>query len=1112
MSKLRSDELVNMEGDGAPSFPQGATTIEPTTDDQVATKSYVDTAISAASGNAVSDTAPTNPAIGSLWTDTSVSPRALKTWNGSNWIEFSGTAAAAVGVVVSDPLIVATNSSYAPSTLTASSPTVSNATFFNRKWYKDDVEIPGATDLTYYATQPGDYKYEERWADEAGNILTPSYTQTVLELALAAPTINSPIDGSGWDSYYPESSTSTSISTVQGGGLGVPAHLSEWWSVTYGTPSSGTYSGQGLFVAVASSYGPYSKIMYSTNGINWTAANAPQNNNWNSICFGYDNYGNGQFVAVAGNGSQHIMYSTDGINWSGSSKDGANYKAITWGQPSNGDFAGQGLYVGLAYNYSWGLMYSTTGSSWTASNNNSNGAFHDIAYGNGTYVAVGNSVLRYSLDGTSLQDVSGDATSLSWNGVTYGTPSTGPNAGSALFVAVSSGGSHRVGYSLNGSVWNLTLPHDTAPSIGFNSVAYGNGMFVALSNGDRNFWYSTDAINWSPTPYAEDKQLIDMTYGDGKFVAVGNHGNSRVQYSLSGSNWGSDKTILTLSNNKVFDSADSSEISNTTIGEIFTAGTTVQGDGQTSPTGVLDSDADSSTSTIVLKDVTGTWQSGMKLVGDTPINIAATDPTNATFTSSEPVVTTGIVNSWTNANAEWQLAHDSLFAGAVQTKGLSITETGNQTGPDDFVLDGGTDYYVRVKYGTSDPEDTTAEWSDTTHFKTSPKTAVISSAPSSVNEGSSATIQVTTTNAVNGSKIYWDVTNSNDFTTSTGDATVNSNSATFTVTPTADATLEGPESFNVNVYSDPARTDLMVTSSSITINDTSDGSGQVAFTTPGTYQWTAPNNITSVCAVCVGGGGGGRYYSNGGGGGGLGWKNNIPVTPGQSYTVVVGEGGKSANGLQGGDSYFVSTSTVRGMGGLPGTSTGASVAGTGGAGGQFVGDGGGRGGQGGDGIGWVGNDQTYNSSGGGGGAGGYSGTGGKAADEYRYGSNGGWAGSGGGGGGGASGYSSNGSTDSAPGGGGGVGIYGEGPSGAGGSGGYDPSGSTSNSQYSAGKGGSGGGDGTKGGGTIIGYGGEFGGGGVGGDLNGDAAGGGAVRIIWGVNRAFPSTNTQDMGV
>jgi hypothetical protein len=47
------------------------------------------------------------------------------------------------------------------------------------------------------------------------------------------------------------------------------------------------------------------------------------------------------------------------------------------------------------------------------------------------------------------------------------------------------------------------------------------------------------------------------------------------------------------------------------------------------------------------------------------------------------------------------------------------------------------------------------------------------------------------------------------------------------------------------------------------------------------------------------GGGGGGTYAICGGGGGLGWKNNIAVTPGQSITVVVGSrglGNKVANG------------------------------------------------------------------------------------------------------------------------------------------------------------------------------------------------------------------------
>ena len=94
--------------------------------------------------------------------------------------------------------------------------------------------------------------------------------------------------------------------------------------------------------------------------------------------------------------------------------------------------------------------------------------------------------------------------------------------------------------------------------------------------------------------------------------------------------------------------------------------------------------------------------------------------------------------------------------------------------------------------------------------------------------------------------------------------------------------------------------------------------GGVLYATPGTYTWVAPTGVTSVCAVCVGGGGAGGSAPNGGAGGGggaLGYKNNIAVTPGQLYTVVVGAGGVgryNAIGTAGGDSYFINTSNVIG--------------------------------------------------------------------------------------------------------------------------------------------------------------------------------------------------------
>lgn len=248
--------------------------------------------------------------------------------------------------------------------------------------------------------------------------------------------------------------------------------------------------------------------------------------------------------------------------------------------------------------------------------------------------------------------------------------------------------------------------------------------------------------------------------------------------------------------------------------------------------------------------------------------------------------------------------------------------------------------------------------------------------------------------------------------------------------------------------------------------------GQQAYTTFGTYSWVAPAGVTSVCVVCVGGG---SYKS----GGGLGWKNDIAVIPGNSYSVRVGTASPFA-GSNAQSSFFINDATVSGGGGV-----------WQGSGGTFVGTGGGNGGS---------------SSGtlGAGGAGGYTGNG--AAPPSTYNVNG-LAGSGGGGGSGAlivlfgeEFYS---------GGGGGVGILGQGANGAGGT----RSGDTAN----GGGGGSGGANGVAGlASNNPGNGGLYGGGGGGGisvpnETETTTLGAaGAVRIIWGAGRAFPATNTGNV--
>jgi hypothetical protein len=298
--------------------------------------------------------------------------------------------------------------------------------------------------------------------------------------------------------------------------------------------------------------------------------------------------------------------------------------------------------------------------------------------------------------------------------------------------------------------------------------------------------------------------------------------------------------------------------------------------------------------------------------------------------------------------------------------------------------------------------------------------------------------------------------------------------------------------------------------------------GEAVFTTATTHTWTVPTGVFSVSAVAVGGGGGGvNYFGSGGAGGGLAYRNNISVTPGQQYSVVVGAGGPGL--ISGTDNNVASGSQPANNGGT--SSFGSFFSATGGQHGGGYGisnslpsggvpsgsyTGGGNGGstygpysasQG---------DGSYVSSGGGG-AGGYSGTGGIGGGSNP--SNGAYvnatAGTGGGGGGGAGMATGTGANNYGGGGGGGVGLFGQGSNGVAGT--IDLTQASPDGNMVGGGGSGGGPGGVPPSPQLGGPGGLYGGGG--GSCNGNSTasdggngGQGAVRIIWGNNRVFPSTN------
>jgi len=281
--------------------------------------------------------------------------------------------------------------------------------------------------------------------------------------------------------------------------------------------------------------------------------------------------------------------------------------------------------------------------------------------------------------------------------------------------------------------------------------------------------------------------------------------------------------------------------------------------------------------------------------------------------------------------------------------------------------------------------------------------------------------------------------------------------------------------------------------------------GEALFTTTNTtINWNVPAGVTEIACVVIGGGGGGSastLSSNGvsgagGGGGGLHWRN-LTVAAGDLLQIYVGAGGTGGtsagnnNATSGTLSRILNASSsylLRANGGTRGSynvSSTGSVSG----GATYFGTYGGGGGTGGGGR----NGANGNGGGGGGGAGGYSGNGGLGG-YYNSVGTGGAGGAGGGGG------ACNGFTGAVTAGGGGTMPYGEGTSGA-----VATSNNTGSQTAIQGF------QGSPVSGTLASQ--VYGGGGTGAEDDSGSAGGsgdpGVVRIIWGTDRQFPSTNTAE---
>jgi hypothetical protein len=119
-----------------------------------------------------------------------------------------------------------------------------------------------------------------------------------------------------------------------------------------------------------------------------------------------------------------------------------------------------------------------------------------------------------------------------------------------------------------------------------------------------------------------------------------------------------------------------------------------------------------------------------------------------------------------------------------------------------------------------------SQWSFTSAYIQPVPTYFITPGATSVNEGSTVTYTVNTSNVANGTTLYWTnsgTTQAADFVGSanSGSVTITSDTATFTRQLTSDVTTEGPETVVIDLRINSISGNVVATADTVTVNDTS---------------------------------------------------------------------------------------------------------------------------------------------------------------------------------------------------------------------------------------------------------------------------------------------------
>ena len=218
-----------------------------------------------------------------------------------------------------------------------------------------------------------------------------------------------------------------------------------------------------------------------------------------------------------------IAEGISGMNGTGIASDGSNIVVVSSGEtdPKN-------------------VMFSLdTGETWSPiATNLSTLNFNDVVNGYdesleiNKFVAVGDGRVAYTTYNITQWYVAFPAYTTNWTGVTYGKIIDDTAAGT--FVAVADSGTARVMYSTTAADWTSGGSDNITGNSEWSSVTYGPvGGFVAVAAAGSNpqVAFSKDAITWLSAGSPEDNNWRDVTYGNGRYVAISNDGANRIMYA-----------------------------------------------------------------------------------------------------------------------------------------------------------------------------------------------------------------------------------------------------------------------------------------------------------------------------------------------------------------------------------------------------------------------------------------------------------------------------------------------------------------------------------------------------------------------------------------------------